>query len=70
MNFFELFLPAGGQRPAAIVDRLNQAAIALFDRVSRRRLGWDGGVPAHYLGNNHLRRDIGLPPVDSSDWLN
>jgi hypothetical protein len=70
MNFFQLFLPASGRRPAAIVDRLNQAAIALFDRMSRRRPRCDGGVPAHYLSNNHLRRDIGLPPLDPCDWLN
>jgi hypothetical protein len=27
-----------------------------------------GEVPENYLGNNHLRRDIGLPPVGPGGW--
>ena len=64
-NFFELFLSTGGRAPVAIVERLTQAASGLFGRRlprSRKRV-----TPAHpiFPGNNHLRRDIGLPPVDS-----
>jgi hypothetical protein len=64
-NFFDLFLSASGRAPTAIVERLTQAASALFNRPrpgGRRR---EGPAPPIFLGNNHLRRDIGLPPVDS-----
>jgi len=27
-----------------------------------------GEMPRHYLANNHLRRDIGLPPVLPDGW--
>ena len=27
-----------------------------------------GEPPEQYLANNHLRRDIGLPPVSSRGW--
>jgi hypothetical protein len=62
-NFFELFVSAGGRAPSAVVQRLTQAAASLFGRRrGRRRVG---PAPPLFPGNNHLRRDIGLPPVDS-----
>ena len=64
-NFFELFLSTGGQAPVAIVERLSQAALALFGRPRPRGRRREGPAPPIFLGNNHLRRDIGLPPIDS-----
>jgi hypothetical protein len=61
-NFNELFVFAPR---AAIVDHLTQAAKALLQRRrkrSRQRIG--RAPPALFQGNNHLRRDIGLPPLD------
>ena len=63
-NFLQLFLSAGGRPPAAILDRFFQAAAGLFKRRQRRRMGIERALP-DYLQNNHLRGDIGLPPVDS-----
>jgi hypothetical protein len=65
--FLELFLSASGRAPAAIVDRLSQAA-ALFNRPRKRRRRVRRAPPAD-LRNNHMRRDIGLPPVDTGGWL-
>jgi hypothetical protein len=67
-KFFELFLSTGGRAPAAIIDRMMQGVLALFDRASGRARRRDGRVPTHYLSNNHLRQDIGLPPVNSRGW--
>ena len=61
-NFNELFVFAPR---AAIVDHLTQAAKSLLQRRRRRgrqRIG--RAPPPLFLGNNHLRRDIGLPPLD------
>ena len=27
-----------------------------------------GEMPAHYLASNHLRQDIGLPPIMPDGW--
>lgn len=64
-NFFELFLSTGGRAPVAIVDRLVETASAVFNRRPRSGRRRIGPTPPIFLGNNHLRRDIGLPPVDS-----
>ena len=68
-NFNELLFIAPGRARAAIVDGLTQAARALLHR--RRRLGRRriGRAPPLFLGNNHLRRDIGLPPLDRDGRL-
>ena len=66
-NFNELFFFAPR---AAVVDYVTQAAKALLQRRRRRgrqRIG--PAPPPLFLGNNHLRRDIGLPPLDSSGRL-
>jgi hypothetical protein len=65
-NFLELLLSAGGRASlaaAAIIDRLTRAASASFK--PRRRIR---RPPESLLANNHFRRDIGLPPVDSRGW--
>ena len=63
-NFLDLFLSAG-RAPTAIMERLTQAASALFNRPQPRGRRREGPAPPIFLGNNHMRRDIGLPPVDS-----
>jgi hypothetical protein len=67
-NFFDLFLSAGGRAPTAIMERLTQAASALFNRRRPQGRRREGPAPPIFLGNNHMRRDIGLPPVDSCGW--
>ena len=60
-NFFELLL-AAGSRPAAVVGWLIRVARApAIRRRERRRLRT---APVLIL-SNHVRCDIGLPPVDS-----
>ena len=60
-NFFELLL-AAGSRPAAIIGRLIRVARAPAIRGrERRRLRT---APVSIL-SDHVRRDVGLPPVDS-----
>jgi hypothetical protein len=65
-NFNELFFFAPGRARAAIVDGLTQAARALLHRRRRLRRQRIGRAPPLFLGNNHLRRDIGLPPLDGN----
>ena len=60
-NFFELLL-AAGSRPAAVVGWLTRLAWApAISRRERRRLRT---APVAIL-SDHVRRDLGLPPVDS-----
>jgi hypothetical protein len=60
-NFFELLL-AAGSRPAVVIGWLIRVARApAIRRHERRRLRT---APVSLL-NNHVRRDVGLPPVDS-----
>jgi len=65
-NFNELFFFAPGRARAAIVNGLTQAARALLHRRRRLRRQRIGRAPPLFLGNNHLRRDIGLPPLDGN----
>jgi hypothetical protein len=67
-NFFTLLLSAGGRAPAAIVGRLSRAASALRRRRWRGRQQRVKRAPPFFLDSNHVRRDIGLPPVDSRGW--
>jgi hypothetical protein len=67
-KFLELFLPPGGGPTAEFIDRLTRLAADLADRVRRRRQRRDGRLPGQYSSNNHLRRDVGLPPVSSRNW--
>ncbi|MGH6682828.1 MAG: hypothetical protein ACRECA_02690 [Pseudolabrys sp.] len=63
-NFRELFLSSRNRASAAVIDGLTQAARAFLHRRRRRGRQRVGRAPPVFLGNNHLRRDIGLPPVD------
>jgi len=57
-NFYELFLASGGRASLAMLARLSTVASFLFNRRG------DGPAPPIFLGDNHLRRDLGLPPLD------
>jgi hypothetical protein len=60
-NFFELLL-AAGSRPAAVIGWLIRLArTPAISRRERRRLR---AAPVSIL-SDHVRRDLGLPPVDS-----
>jgi hypothetical protein len=65
-NFSELFQALAGRAAAAMFARLTEAASVL------RRLSaeWrrESQAPPIFLGDNHLRRDIGLPPLDDRGW--
>jgi hypothetical protein len=63
-NFIHLFLSNSGRAPLAIADRLTQAVSALSSRRRARNRKRRGQAPPLLL-SNHLRRDIGLPPVDA-----
>lgn len=63
-NFSELFFISRGRAGAAVIDGLTHAARAFLLRRRRRARQRVGRAPPLFLGNNHLRRDIGLPPLD------
>jgi hypothetical protein len=67
-RFIEPLLTATGRMPIAVADLLARGAKSLVDRVRRRRRKAENRLPDSFRGNNHLRRDIGLPPVDANDW--
>ena len=63
-NIIQLFLSNSGRAPLAIADRLTQALSVRFSRRHPRNRQRRSQAPPLLLGN-HLRRDIGLPPVDA-----
>ena len=67
-RIFEKFFSTGGRWPTAFIDQMMQASMALLDRPGRRRQKRDDQLPGHYRSNNHLRQDIGLPPVNRAGW--
>ena len=67
-SFFDVIFISSGRAPIAVVDRLTQAASALFNRVkSGHALDSDRPRPVLFR-DNHLRRDIGLPPIEGARW--
>jgi hypothetical protein len=63
--FDQPFLSVAGRAPTAVADRLSRAVALWRNRqAARRRRRIAAALPA----DNHLRRDIGLPPVDKSGW--
>jgi hypothetical protein len=67
-SFFDVIFVSSGRAPIAVVDRLTQAANALFNRV-RPGLAPDSDRPRPVpFRDNHLRRDVGLPPIEGSRW--
>ena len=67
-KFLELFFAAGGGPTAEFVDRLIRVAADLADRARRHWQRRDGRLPGQYRSNNHLRQDVGLPPISSRNW--
>jgi len=65
-RFEGLFLAVAGRFPAAATERLRRAMAWLRQRAERRRRSQ---APPPIQLSNHLRRDIGLPPVNSRGWL-
>ena len=63
-NFSELFFFSRGRASVAVFDGLTQAARAFLNRRRQRGRQRIGPAPPLFVGNNHLRRDIGLPPID------
>ena len=60
LSFYELFLSFAARAPAAWVRRIRRG------KSKDRPLGSD--LPEIFRGNGHLRRDIGLAPVDEQGW--
>ena len=60
-NFFELLL-AAGSRPAAVIGWVIR--VARGPAIRRRERQHLRTAPASIL-SDHVRRDVGLPPVDS-----
>jgi hypothetical protein len=60
-SFQELFLSLIGHVPAGRTGRVTQAASQMFQNLRRER---KSQAPPIFEGNNRLRRDIGLPPLD------
>jgi hypothetical protein len=59
-SFYELFLSFAARAPAAWVRRIRRA------KPNNRQRKRD--LPEISGGNRHLRRDIGLAPVDERGW--
>jgi hypothetical protein len=64
-NLFEDFLSTGSRTPAATVERLAEVVMMLFRRRRDRQKRIDLALSV-FQRSNHLRRDVGLPPVDSN----
>ena len=63
-SFYKLFLSIVGHVPAPRSFRVTHAASADSKAGKRPRRGRKGQAPPIFRGDNRLRRDIGLPPVD------
>ena len=61
--FDQLFLSFAGRAPSTMMERLSHG---VWSWRRRRAARWRRrtSLPA----DNHLRRDIGLPPVDKGGW--
>lgn len=63
-RFYKLFLSIVGHVPAPRSFRVTHAASADGKAGTRPRRGRKGQAPPIFRGDNRLRRDIGLPPID------
>jgi hypothetical protein len=63
--FDQPFLSIAGRAPTAIAGRLSRAVLLWR---ARRRARRRRRIPPALPADNHLRRDIGLPPVGKSGW--
>jgi len=67
-SFFDVIFISSGRAPIAVVDRLTQAANALFNRVKPGHRAESDSLWPIPFRDNHLRRDIGLPPIEGTRW--
>ncbi|HEX4570689.1 MAG TPA: hypothetical protein VH184_09710 [Dongiaceae bacterium] len=63
-SFYKLFLSIVGHVSAPRSFRVTHAASADGKAGTRPRRGRKGQAPPVFHGDNRLRRDIGLPPID------
>ena len=63
-SFYKLFLSIVGHVPARRSFRMTHAASPDAKAGKRPRRGRKGQAPPIFHGDNRLRRDIGLPPID------
>jgi len=63
-RFYELLLSLVGHVPAIRPPRVTNAVSTPLAGSKRPKRGRKSQAPPLFQGNNRLRRDIGLPPVD------
>jgi hypothetical protein len=63
-SFYELFLSIVGHVPVVRPSPLTPIAPAPAVRAKGPRRGRKGQAPPVFHGDNRLRADIGLPPLD------
>jgi hypothetical protein len=63
-NFYELLLSIVGHVPGPRAPRVTHDAPADAKAGKRPRRRRKGQAPPLFQGDNRLRRDIGLPPLD------
>jgi len=65
MSLFEQLFVSFAGTPSTMADRLGRGVASWRRRRAARRRR---RVPLALPANNHLRRDIGLPPIDKGGW--
>lgn len=63
-SFYELILSIVGHVSGARTSRLTHAASFAASPQKRPKRRRKGQAPPLFQGDNRLRRDIGLPPLD------
>jgi len=63
-SFYKFILSIVGHVPAPRPFRVTHAASPDAEAGKRPRRGRKGQAPPVFRGDNRLRRDIGLPPID------
>jgi len=63
-KFYSLLLSIAGRAPVTLADRVTDAAESVLQAVALPRRRLKSQAPPIFRGDNRLRRDIGLPPVD------
>ena len=63
-NFYQLLLSIVGHVSGPRASRLTHAASFAASPRKRPKRGRKGQAPPFFQGDNRLRRDIGLPPLD------
>ena len=63
-SFYKLFLSIVGHVSVPRSFRVTHAASGDAKAGKRSRRGRKGQAPPVFRGDNRLRRDVGLPPID------